>query len=318
MPAMIRTHRAAGMAAGFAIAAFWGLSFLSIKVAVAVLPPMTLGLVRFAAASAILAALKAALAPRDRLSRRDLPALAAAGLIGVTLYFFMENNGVKLMTASESSVAIAFIPVMSLLAERVLLKTRLGALQYAGAVLSTLGVFLLVSSGLSLRSDWRGYLFMLGAGLSWVAYSFITRKLFAVHQRITVVFWQSLFGALGFLPFALLESPAWVPAPPAVWLNVAFLAVACSALGYWLYAACMDILGLTASSVFINLIPVVSLAAGFAILGERLGAMQYSGSAVVLAGVFLATLSSPKEAGKDRARKGKRERPTETGSDTGN
>jgi drug/metabolite transporter (DMT)-like permease len=303
MSAMIRKRRAAGAAAGVAIAVFWGVSFLSIKVAVAAIPPMTLGLVRFIGASALLAVLKLLLAPRDRIAMKDVPALASAGLIGVTLYFLMENNGVKLLTASEASVAIAFIPVMSLLAERIFLKTRLSALQYAGAALSTLGVFLLVSSGLSLKSDWRGYLFMLGAGLSWVAYSFITRKLFASHQRITVVYWQSLFGTIGFLPFALLERAAWAPAGAAVWLNVAFLAVACSALGYWLYAACMDILGLTASSVFINLIPVVSLMAGFAILGERLGIMQYAGSAVVLAGVFLATLSAPREAGGDGRKK---------------
>jgi drug/metabolite transporter (DMT)-like permease len=298
MPAMIRKRRTAGIAAGVAIALFWGVSFLSIKIAVAVIPPMTLGLVRFVGATLLLAALKLFLAPRDRLAWKDLPPLAAAGLIGVTLYFFMENNGVKLLTASEASVAIAFIPIMSLIAERVFLKNRLSPLQYSGAVLSTLGVFLLVSSGLSLRSGVRGYLFMLGAGLSWVAYAFITRKLFERHQRITVVFWQSLFGTLGFLPFALLESKSWIPVSASVWLNVAFLAVACSALGYWLYAACVDILGLTASSVFINLIPVVSLAAGFLILGERLGPAQYSGSAVVLVGVFLATLSSPRKASK--------------------
>ena len=224
IPPMIRKHRAAGIAAGIAIAVFWGVSFLSTKIAVAAIPPMTLALLRFIGATAILAILKRALAPGDKIRGKDVPALAAAGLIGVTAYFLMENNGIKLMTASEASVTIAFIPVMSLMAERLLLKTRLSALQYAGALLSTLGVYVLVSSGLSLESDLRGYLFMFGAGLSWVVYSFITRGLFAVHQRITVVFWQSLFGTLGFIPFALAESPAWTPASAPVWLHVAFLA----------------------------------------------------------------------------------------------
>jgi drug/metabolite transporter (DMT)-like permease len=296
--------RPLGIASGIAIALAWGLSFLSIKVAVAVVPPMSLGLLRFVGATALLGALKRALAPRDRIKASELPGLAAGGLIGVTLYFFMENNGVKLVTASEASVAIAFIPVMSLLAERVFLKARLGALQYLGAALSTLGVFLLVSASLSFRSDWRGYLYMLGAGVSWVVYAFITRKANAAHDRLTIVFWQNLFGMLGFLPFALLESAAWRPASPAVWANIAFLSVFCSALGYWLYVISVDALGLSASSVFINLIPVVSLSAGFALMGERLGPAQLCGAAVVVGGVFLATLAAPK--GKTAEKKGEK------------
>ncbi len=285
--------RKLGIAAGISIALIWGLSFLSIKVAVAVVPPMTLGLLRFIAATALLALLKRLLAPQDKLQPKDIPLLAAAGLVGVTLYFFCENNGVKLVTASEASLAIAFIPVMSLLAERIFLKTRLRPAQYAGAALSTLGVYLLVSGGISGHSDIRGYIFMFGAGISWVIYSFITRKISARYQRITIVFYQSLFGMLGFIPFALLERRAWAPISPIVWANIAFLASFCSALGYWFYVVSVDKLGLSVSSVFINLIPVVAIIAGFAVLGDRLQLIQVLGAVVVLGGVFLATLAAP-------------------------
>jgi drug/metabolite transporter (DMT)-like permease len=284
-----RPSRALGLAAGAAIALIWGLSFVSIKVAVAWIPPMSLGFLRFALASAILFALKRGLEPHGHVRPAQVPALAAAGLIGVTAYFFMENNGVKLSSASEASVVIGAIPVLSLLAEVLFLGARLRPAQAIGALLSSAGVWVFVSAGLSARGDWRAYLYMSGAALSWVAYSFITRKLFQRLGRISIVFWQSLFGAISFIPFAIMEAGQWRVPPPGVWAHAAFLAVFCSALGYWFYVYSVEALGITVSSVFINLIPVIAVLAGFLFLGERMSTAQWIGGAAVLAGVFMAT-----------------------------
>jgi len=43
------------------------------------------------------------------------------------------------------------------------------------------------------------------------------------------------------------------------------------------------------SSVFINLIPVVSIVASFILLGERLAPLQLLGGAAAIVGVYLAT-----------------------------
>jgi drug/metabolite transporter (DMT)-like permease len=45
----------------------------------------------------------------------------------------------------------------------------------------------------------------------------------------------------------------------------------------------------TVCAVFLNLIPVVTVIAGFLLLGERLNAAQLTGGAVVILGVYLAT-----------------------------
>jgi drug/metabolite transporter (DMT)-like permease len=71
-------------------------------------------------------------------------------------------------------------------------------------------------------------------------------------------------------------------------LHVAFLGIFCSALGYYFYAIAMERLGPGKSGVFLNLIPVVTVAAGFA-LGEKLSVTELAGGAVVVGGVFLAT-----------------------------
>lgn len=292
-----------GAAIGLATATalIWGFSFLSIKVAVEVIPPMSLGLARFVIATALLALFLAFARRRPRLALGDLPLMAGAGLVGVTLYFLGENNGVLRLSASESSIIIGTIPVLTILADRAFCGARLNRTQGAGAALSAVGVGVMVAESLRISLDPVGYLYMGLAALSWVGYAFMTRPLFKHYDRLEITFWQSLFGALGFIPFALAESMPWEAVTPIVTLNVLYLGIFCSALGYFFYVIGLDVLGAGVSSVFINLVPVISVAASFFILGERLSVIQLGGGAVAVVGVYLASLGGQRLNSRRRA-----------------
>jgi drug/metabolite transporter (DMT)-like permease len=283
---------------GFAVAILWGLSFLSIKVAVVVVPPMTMAVARFVIACAVLPLFAFFLKERLAVAWRDVPVLALGGIFGVTIYFYCENNAVALLTASESSIIVGTIPVVTMLAERIFIGTRLGLRSYGGALLSFAGVALIVGRSLPSgggSSSPLGYILMAGAGVAWVAYTFATKGVARKYGMITVTFWQSLTGLAGCIPFALAEAPRWQMPGLSVSLNVVYLGLFCSAAGYWLYASALNVLGVGKASVFVNLIPVVSVVAAFFILGERLGALQWAGGAVAIAGVYLATVA-PRQA----------------------
>jgi len=299
---------------------FWGFSFISIKIAVAVFPPMTLGAVRFILAVIFLFFIKRKMAPGEKLTLKDVPLLAGAGLSGVTFYFFFENNGVSLVPASEASIIIAAIPVITMIAEalrekivslkkkkdnmdKVSLNSRSPIkvfLSVIGALISLAGVGLVAGVSFSLSGTVLGYFYMAGACVCWVCYCFLTRPLFAHHSRIFIVFWQSAVGLLGFLPFAVLESilamgAFWQIPGMYVWGHVIFLGLCCSAMGYWLYAVALETLGVGTTAIFINFIPVVTAFAGFFILDERLRALQWLGAALVFTGVYLAMAASQKK-----------------------
>ena len=274
-----------------ATAIIWGLSFLSIKTAVSVLPPMTLGLARFIIASIILLGIFIVRRKKPRLTLRDLPAMAGAGLVGVTLYFLGENNGVLLLSASEASLIVGTIPVLTMIAERIFIRSKLTAIQYLGASASAIGVTLIVVESLRLSPSPLGYLYMSLAALSWVLYSFITRPLLSRYDSLEVTFWQSLFGAIGFVPFAFAERFDIAAVSPVIVANVLYLGIFCSAIGYLFYVASLKTLGAGVSSVFINLIPVVSVAASFVLLGERLSLIQMLGGGIAIGGVYMASLS---------------------------
>jgi len=294
---VVARHRAASFY-GILSAVLWGISFLSTKVAVAALPPMTLAAAQFSIACLALPPI-ALLAGEDlRVARRDMPILALAGLLGITLFYYCQNNGVLKLSASESALIIATVPIVSVIADRVFLGTRLSMRVYAGSLLSFAGVALIViGPSMASASSLKGYLYMFGAVLAWVAYAFATHRVAGRYGRLSITFWQCLYGTLFCLPFALGESAGWRRPTPIVTLNVLYLGLMCSVVAFGLFVATIDHLGVGKASLFINLIPAVAVAAGYGILGDRLGMPQLAGGAIVLAGVYLAMAPARRPVG---------------------
>jgi len=277
---------------GVIVAFIWGMTFLSIKVALREFGPMSLSLFRFVIASVLLAGIMTVSHTHFAIAWRDVPLLALSSFVGVTLYFFFENNGILRLTASESSLIIGVIPVVTLIAEILFLHTRPGRLVVLGIVLSFVGVALIVLRSESASVSPLGYLYMAGAALSWVVYGFATQPLSGRYPMLAITFWQMVIGAIGCIPFAVAEKQVWAGLSAAALFNAAYLGIFGSAIGYWLYVIVLEHLGPGRSSVFINLIPVVSVAASFVILGERLSALQIIGGIIAISGVYMATVSS--------------------------
>jgi drug/metabolite transporter (DMT)-like permease len=276
---------------------FWGLSFVSSKTILNTgVPPMTMVCIRFLIATVILNLLLRKFDPGARLRVKDIPALAASGLVGVTVYFFFESRGIKLTSASHASLIIAVIPVVTLLAEAVFFRTRISLLSGAGVVLSVVGVVFVVQrpgAGTEGAFSLAGDLFMFGACVSWVLYIILSKNLHMRLSEIAITAYQSLFGTVFLVPLALLEMRQWVPVTLSAGLNLAYLAVFCSALSNFLYVKALSRLGPIAVSPFINLIPVVGVLGGVALLGESIGWTQILGGAVILAGVLMVSRHQP-------------------------
>jgi drug/metabolite transporter (DMT)-like permease len=299
------TSRAAPLAALVFTSVVWGLSFLSIKVAVAQIPPTTLALARFVIASVVLMALLRIQEPKTHLKKRDVPRILLAGFVGVTLYFLFENNGIKLTSASAASIIVATIPILTLVAGALVHGERLTRWKIAAAVISFAGVYLVVGANfaaLGNADDLWGSLLMLGAAASWVLYCFLSRPLSREYSNLALVTYQSVLATLTLVPLSLLELRQWRPVDLSATLNVVFLGLVCSAMGYVLYVYAQSKLGVAFASLFINFIPVVTVAAGFLVLGERISLYQITGGVLVVASVFLSEWSpSRRTASEPRA-----------------
>ena len=270
----------------------WGLSFPSIKAALTEFPPMTLAFGRFALAGAVLGGLYAFKGPRTKFAPRDRRNLLLSVLTGITLYFLCENHGVKLIPASAASLIIAGIPILTLLAERLVHKRRLGAVGVAASLASFVGAILLVGVPGEGGGNLWGYVLMFGAALAWVLYLFSMKPLQAGYPNLAVTAWQMVLGALSLAPFALAEMPDWRWPSPAGWGHLVFQGLVCSAASYLLYNYALNKLGMRTASLAVNLIPVVTAVAAYFLLGEVLGPWQWAGGALVLGAVVAVAVKS--------------------------
>lgn len=277
---------------------FWGISFISIKICLEAFPPMTLSFIRFFIASILLFVIIKIKEPNTKLAKKDLPLMLIAGGIGVTAYYFFENNGIKRTSATAASLIIATIPIFSLIADVLIFKAKLNIRKILGVVISVVGVFFIVAENakdLFTSSTGTGYLMMIAAVICWVLYSIATKPLFKKYSQLEIVYYQTLFGTLFFIPFVLFEKVNWGLISTGVIINLLYLAVFCSAIGYYLYVYALDNLGISTTSMYMNLIPLVTVIGGMFILNETLSVYKVVGGILVMASVYIVEYKGKKE-----------------------
>lgn len=275
----------------------WGLSFIFSKQGLnAGFQPMGLAFSRYVLAAAALIPLLLWREGVPRLRREDILPMFLSSLAGITIYYFCEYNGIQRTSTGSASLILAAIPVLTLGAEALLTRTRLRPMQAAGAFLSLAGVALITLSSSQEGSDsLAGVLFIFGASLVWVAYIFLSRRLRQRYSSLSMNAWQAAMAAITLLPAALAEGFQ----PAAVtwdgWASAAVLALICSALCYYLYGNALTALSPLASAIFVNLIPLTTMAAGVLFLGERLTLATLAGGALIIGSIFLVNLSPAAE-----------------------
>jgi drug/metabolite transporter (DMT)-like permease len=266
----------------------WSSSYILTKIGVAGFPAISFAALRFAFAAALLAL--AALLSRalEPIARKDIPALALGGFLGVTAYFALQNLGQSRTSASEATLLVASFPVITMLLELIAYRKKPGLLKVAGALAAIVGVSLVagVRPGASMRPEVLGDALLIGSGLAWGLYNLGTKALARRYSPFTVVFWQSLFGAAGLALLSLSEARSWRPPSPSIILCALALAALCSVAAFLLYAAGLRSIEPGTAVALMNLVPVLGLAGAVLFLGERPGPSQILGGALVVLGIM--------------------------------
>ena len=274
----------------------WGLSFIASKHAMnAGFTPMTLALMRYVMAAACLAPATLAVEKKLALRRQDVVPMVLSGVMGITGDCFFEYDGIQRTCTVSASLILAAIPILTMLVQAAVNRTRLRPAQTAGAVISLVGVALVLTGGSDEgQAGIIGDLFILGASVVWVAYIFISRRLRGAYSSLAMNTWQALTALLTLLPLALTEKCDLAAIPWDGWAAVAVLAVICSALCYYLYGNALYEMSPLASAIFINLIPLTTMVGGVVLLGESLTWLTVAGGAMIIGSIFLVNMAEAK------------------------
>ena len=109
--------------------------------------PLTLTAVRVGLAGLLFVLLIARFAPRDRSARRDWLLLAGMALTGVAGFPILAYLGLRYTTATNAVLIQGAGPLITAVLAALFLRTGLTRGQFAGAVLSLLGVGFIISGG---------------------------------------------------------------------------------------------------------------------------------------------------------------------------
>ncbi|MCB2289692.1 DMT family transporter [Clostridium sp. CS001] len=269
----------------------WSLSYLSIKVIAAEVSPTLSAFYRFALAAIILIVILKLKYPQEKILKEDRLKLALGGIFGVGVYFIFENYAVAYTSASNVAILIASIPIFTLFSQRIIYKEKMTYGKVFGATLSLIGIIIIVMSKerVSLFSKGSiGDLMTLGAVFSWIIYNIVCSNFKGNYKSITITTYQIVWGAL-FLSPSIFFSALQMPSTKVV-LNIVFLSIFCSCIGYIVYVYCLKELGATVITTYINLQPIMSIIAAAIILKEAITIWQVIGCGVIVIGVTLASL----------------------------
>jgi len=216
-----------------------------------------------------------------------------SGMTAGSLYFMAENTALRYSLASNVSLLVCTAPLFT--AILYFLTHRNDKLKFRlvyGSVLAFSGVALVIySGGFILKINPLGDFLALMAALSWACYSLISKGLISRYSSLFVTRKVFFYGILTILPF-LLTQPVHPPLSlllrTDVLLNLLFLGLVASMLGYIFWNLATRRLGIVRVTTYIYFCPVITLITANLLLHEHITLPAMVGACLIVGGVYLA------------------------------
>ncbi len=275
----------------------WGSSFLFIKLALAGFDPPTLALCRTFLGGLILIVIAWLAGRRPPAEHRLWLALIVLGLIGNALPFVMINTGQQYIDSSLGAILITTVPLFTLGLAHFFSDDRFTWRKLAGVALGFAGVVILIGPA-ALRGLDRaltGQLLIVGAAACFAVALIVTRRTMANVDPAVSAGWSLGMAAVLLLPasFALGDplgsEPTLVPA-----FGLLALSLFSTAGNILLLFVLIKRTGPNFVAMNNYLSPVVGVAWGAIFLAEPVTWTKVGATAVILAGVAVATWQTPR------------------------
>ena len=233
------------------------------------------------------------------ITRQDWIGLLGLGIVGHFFYQFFFIGGLSRTTVANSSLMLAFTPVLIALVSAVLGYDRVTPRHWVGAALSMAGIYVVVSSRAdphagSVGSTFAGDLMMFVAVCCWAAYTLGARRLMTRHSPVGVT---GLSMVIGTVLYVTAVSPRlltvnWGAVSVRTGIAVIYSALFALCVAYTIWYVAVRQIGSARTSVYSNLVPIVAMITAVMFIGESLTATKIAGAAAVLLGVALTRVKS--------------------------
>lgn len=288
----MESRKTAGYFAALLTILIWGTTFISTKVLLTEFQPVEILFFRFAMGFLALLAVY----PRrlKGTSAKQELTFVLAGLCGICLYYLLENIALTYTLASNVGVIISAAPFFTAILTRLFMKgeEKLRANFFIGFAVAMAGIFLISFQGSAMELNPAGDLLALAAAFVWACYAVLTRKISSFgYPTILTTRRVFFYGILFMIPVLFLSDFQWEItrfANPVYLLNLLFLGLGASALCFVTWNLAVRLLGAVKTSIFIYLVPVITVATSVLILHEQITMRSVAGTILTLAGLALS------------------------------
>lgn len=277
---------------------FWACSFIWAKEALNCYNPITIIYFRTVVASILLFCVLLVMRQNIKIRRKDIPLFILLAFFEPFLYFLGETNGLTKVDASTASIIIGTIPLFTPITAYIFLKEKITKLNLFGIVFSILGVAMLTfDKNLNFQLPIDGLLLLCLAILATMGFTVVVKKIPEDYSVFTITFYQNLIGSFMFLPLVLIfESKAIMEVGfvASAVLPILELGIFASAAAFVCYTFSLRYIPIARANIFTNLIPIFTLFLSMILLDEAINIQKIIGIIVVLSGVFISQMTSPK------------------------
>ncbi len=270
----------------------WGTTFISTKILLTAFQPIEILLFRF-----LIGLLVLFIACPHRMKTTNPKQelfFAGAGFCGICLYYLLENIALTLTTASNVGVIVSVAPMFT----AVLLyycsrgEEPLHLPFFIGFAVAITGISIISFRETSLNINPIGDLLALLAALVWAVYSILIKKIntFGFNTILATrrIFIYGLFFMVPFICFYDFNWDLTRFANPLYLQNILFLGVGASALCFVTWNFAVMRLGAIKTSLYIYMIPVVTVLTSALILAESITPLSALGTSLTLAGLLIS------------------------------
>lgn len=270
----------------------WGTTFISTKILLADFKPMEILVYRFIIGFLILwTACPRRLKVKQR--KQELT-FAAAGLCGITLYYLLENIALTFTMASNVGVIISVAPFFTAILARLFVKSeeKLRANFYAGFALAMAGIILISFNGATFELNPTGDILAVLAAFVWACYSILTKKIGSYGYPVVLAtrrtFFYGVFFMIPTLFFFDFQTGLSRFYNITYLFNIFYLGLGASALCFVTWNFAVKILGAVKTSIYIYMVPVITIVTSVLILAEPVTWISAVGALLAISGLFLS------------------------------
>lgn len=271
----------------------WGLHFVVLKSALAIMPPLLYNALRFGVGAVMVGVMIKANGQRIMLPRREILILAWVSFLGYALYQAVFTTALSKTTVANNALIISSTPVWIVIYNAIRGHERLThrLMMAVGMTLGGVAVVILsrYAGELALGSTTLiGDLLSVVASWVW-AWSIVVSRLPlqrnpAAQATFWLVAWGTVMLAVGAIPQALTYD--WSTFRPQLVLLIAYSA-ASIALGSIIWNRGLQKLGTARTAIYANLEPIFAALGAVVFLGESFTIWLVIGAIMVLLGVLL-------------------------------